>query len=425
MIMGAGRLKLPAIVVTGGPMLGGRYQQQRLSLVRNTFEGMAAARQGKISLEELHELELRACPSAGSCQGMYTANTMACVTEAMGLSLPLCATTLAVLSDKRRIAYRSGKRIVDLVKKNITINKIVTRAAIENGIRVDMALGGSTNTVLHIPAIAHEMGVDLPLTVFDRISKDTPHLSKLEPAGDHLMEDLHYAGGIPAVMKVLGKRVHDCMTVSGLSTREIAGKAEVVDTDVIRTVENAYSQEGGIAVLKGSLAPDGAVVKQAAVDPEMMEFTGRARIFNSEEDAMKAIMASKAKPGDVVVIRYEGPKGGPGMREMLLPTAAIAGMGLQKSVALITDGRFSGGTRGPCIGHVSPEASEGGPIGLLKEGDKIRIDIPKRRIDILVSEAEMKKRKKAFKPVKKDIPEGYLRRYAERVSSAGSGAVYL
>jgi dihydroxy-acid dehydratase len=288
-----------------------------------------------------------------------------------------------------------------------------------------MALGGSTNTVLHIPAIAHELDVELPLDVFDKISRNTPNISKIRPAGEYFMEDLHYAGGIPAVMRSLGKKMNNCMTVSGMKINQIAQKASIYDRDIIRSPKNAYSKEGGIAILRGNLAPGGSVVKQTAVHESMMVFTGKAKVFNSEENAMKAIMDSKIKPGDIVVIRYEGPKGGPGMREMLSPTAAIAGMGLSTSVALITDGRFSGGTRGPCIGHISPEASEGGSIGLLKNGDKIKIDIPRRRIDALLSADELKKRKKAFKPFKKSIQKGYLQRYSERVSSAGTGAVFL
>jgi dihydroxy-acid dehydratase len=424
MLMGAGRLGLPSIVVTGGPMLSGRYKMRKLSLVRDTFEAVGAYQAGKISEEELYALEKEACPGAGSCQGLYTANTMACVTEALGMSLPGCATNLAVSAEKKRIAYRSGERIVELIKENKTCDKIATKKAFENAIRIDMALGGSTNTVLHIPAIAHEFGVDLPLEVFDEISKDTPNISKIRPAGDYFMEDLNYAGGIPAVLKSLESKINDCETVSGLTTKEIAKNAEIYDNDIIRSVDNAYSKEGGIAILRGNLAPGGAVVKQSAVDPSMMKYTGTARVFNSEEDSIKAILGGKIKAGDVVVIRYEGPKGGPGMREMLNPTSAISGMGLEKSVALITDGRFSGGTRGPAIGHVSPEASEGGPIGLIKEGDKIKIDIPKRSLDLLIDNSEFEKRKKTFKPFKKDIPRGYLERYSKMVKSAGDGAVF-
>jgi dihydroxy-acid dehydratase len=424
MIMGAARLRLPSIVVTGGPMLSGRYKMRKLSLVRDTFEAVGAYKAGKITEKELHALEREACPGAGSCQGLYTANTMACVTEAMGLSLPGCATALAVSAEKRRIAYRSGERIVELVKKNITIDKIATKQAIENGIRIDMALGGSTNTVLHIPAIAHELGVELPLEVFDEISKDTPTITKIRPIGDYFMEDLNYAGGIPAVFKAIESKISNCLTVSGSKTKEIAKNAEIFDNDIIRSIENAYDKEGGIAILRGNLAPGGAVVKQSAVDPSMMCYTGKARVFDSEEEANKAILGNKIKKGDVVVIRYEGPKGGPGMREMLNPTSAISGMGLDKSVALITDGRFSGGTRGPAIGHISPEASEGGPIGLLKEGDRIKIDIPGRRIDVLIDDSELEKRRKEFKPVKKKIPRGYLERYAKIVKSAGYGAVF-
>jgi dihydroxy-acid dehydratase len=423
MIMGASRLRLPSIVVTGGPMLSGRYKMRKLSLVRDTFEAVGAYKAGKITEEELYALEKEACPGAGSCQGLYTANTMACVTEAMGLSLPGCATALAVSAEKRRIAYRSGERIVELVKKNTTIDKILTKEAIENGIRIDMALGGSTNTVLHIPAIAHELGVGIPLEAFDKISKDTPTITSIRPTGDYFMEDLYYAGGIPAVLKSLKSKINNCVTVSGLKTKEIAKNAEIFDDDIIRSIDNPYSKEGGIAILRGNLAPGGAVVKQSAVDASMIRYTGKARVFDSEDDSIKAILNNKIKKGDIVVIRYEGPKGGPGMREMLNPTSAISGMGLDKSVALITDGRFSGGTRGPAIGHISPEASEGGPIGLLKEGDKIKIDIPGRRIDVLVDDSELEKRRKAFKPVKKTLPHGYLERYSKIVKSAGDGAV--
>ena len=424
MIMALGRLNIPGIVVTAGPMLSGRYKGKRLSLVRDTFEAIAKYKKGEISLKELKELEINACPGPGSCQGIYTANTMACVTEAMGLSLPGCASALAGLAKKQRIAYESGRRVVTLIKKNINSRKILNRAAIENGIRIDMTLGGSTNAVLHILAIAHEAGIDLPLDVFDRISRDTPHIANIRPSGEYFMEDLEYAGGIPAVMKVLKNKLKDNITVSGKTICKIAAQAEVWDKDVIRPLSNPYHREGGIAVLHGSLAPQGAVVKQSAVSPKMQEFTGKARVFDSEEASIRAIMKGEIKPGSVVIIRYEGPKGGPGMREILMPTSAIAGMGLSDSVALITDGRFSGGTRGPCIGHVSPEAAEGGPIAAVKSGDKIRISIPKRKLELLISKTEIKKRLKEVKPPKKEKLSGYLVRYKGLVTSANTGAVF-
>jgi dihydroxy-acid dehydratase len=423
MLMAAARIDVPAIVVTAGPMLSGHLRGRRLSLVNDTFEAIGKYKKGLIKKDELEALEMCACPGAGSCQGMYTANTMACVTEALGMSLPRCATALAVSADKRRIAFASGQRIIDLVKQNITARKILTRKAFENAIMVDLALGGSTNTVLHIPAIAHDAGVELPLETFDILSKKTPHLANMLPGGEHYLEDLDWAGGIPAVMKRLKKNMNNMITVSGRKIFEIADSAEVVDENVIRPLNKPYHKEGGIAILRGNLAPDGAVVKQSAVSQNMMKFEGKATVFNSEEEGMKAILNGKIKAGDIVVIRYEGPKGGPGMREMLSPTAAIAGMGLSESVALITDGRFSGGTRGPCIGHVSPEAMEGGTIAILKDGDRIRIDIPNRKIDVVLSDREIKDRLSRWKPLKPKITKGYLSRYARMVSSAGSGAV--
>lgn len=423
MLMAAARIDIPAIVVTAGPMLSGRLGGRRLSLVNDTFEAIGKYKKGLIKDDELEALEICACPGAGSCQGMYTANTMACVTEALGMSLPRCASALAVSADKRRIAFASGMRIVDLIKKNVTARKIMTRKAFENAIMVDLALGGSTNTVLHIPAIAHDAGVELPLETFDILSKKTPHIANMLPGGEHYLEDLDWAGGIPAVMKRLGKGLNNNMTVSGLKIFEITASAKIVDENVIRPLDKPYHKEGGIAILRGNLAPDGAVVKQSAVSRNMMKFEGNAKVFNSEEEAMKAIMNGKIKSGNVVVIRYEGPKGGPGMREMLSPTAAIAGMGLSESVALITDGRFSGGTRGPCIGHISPEAMEGGVIAILKDGDRIKINIAARKIDVLLSDKEIKDRMNKWKPLKPKITKGYLSRYAKLVSSAGNGAV--
>lgn len=423
MLMAAARINIPAIVVTAGPMLSGRLRGRRLSLVNDTFEAIGKFKKGLLKKDELDALEICACPGAGSCQGMYTANTMACITEALGMSLPGCATALAVSADKRRIAFESGQRIVALIKDDVTPRKIMTRKAFENAIMVDLALGGSTNTVLHIPAIAHDAGVDLPLEAFDILSRKTPHIANMLPGGEHYLEDLDWAGGIPAVMKRLRKNLHNAATVSGRKIFVIADAATIVDENVIRPLNKPYHKEGGIAILRGNLAPDGAVVKQSAVSQKMMKIEGKAKVFNSEEDGMKAILNGKIRAGDVVVIRYEGPKGGPGMREMLSPTAAIAGMGLSESVALITDGRFSGGTRGPCIGHISPEAMEGGTIAILRDGDRIKIDIPKRRIDALLSDREIKERFNRWKPIRPKITKGYLSRYARLVSSAGSGAV--
>lgn len=423
MLMAAARINIPSIVVTAGPMISGHLRGKRLSLVNDTFEAIGKYKKGLLSSSELTDLEMCACPGAGSCQGMYTANTMACVTESLGMSLPGCATSLAVSSKKRRIAFHSGSRIVELVQKSVTPRKIMTRKAFENAIRVDMTLGGSTNTVLHIPAIAHEAKVSLPLELFDTISRQTPHITDMLPGGKHYLEDLEYAGGIPAVMKRLKSSVHNVTTVSGRKTHNILDDAEIADPEVIRPLNKAHRKEGGIAVLRGTLAPDGAVVKQTAVSRRMLTFKGRARVFNSEEGAMKSILAGKVKSGDCVVIRYEGPKGGPGMREMLSPTAAIAGMGLSESVALITDGRFSGGTRGPCIGHVSPEAMEGGPIAIVKDGDMIRIDIPGRKVDLLLSDKELKDRWKSHKAVKPKITKGWLARYSSLVTSASTGAI--
>ena len=423
MLMAAARLDIPAIVVTAGPMLSGRYKKKRLSLVGDAFEVVGRFKRGEINKEELCNFEMESCPGAGACQGLYTANTMACITEAMGMSLPGCATALAVSAKKRRIAEESGEKIVELVKKNITSKKIMTRKAFENGIRIDMALGGSSNTVLHLLAIAREAGVDLGLKDFDKISKDTPHITNLLPGGAHFMEDLDFAGGIPAVLKSLRSKINNIMTASGQTTGEIADEAVIADDDVIKSINKAYHKEGGIAVLFGNLAPKGAVVKQSAVSQAMRQFKGRAKVFDCEEDAQKAILSGRIKPGMCVVIRYEGPKGGPGMREMLAPTAAIAGMGLADSVALITDGRFSGGTRGCSIGHISPEAVEGGPIAAVRDNDLILIDLPKRRLDLKVSDKEIKARLKKIKKPAPKVTSGYLLRYSKMVSSADEGAV--
>jgi len=424
MIMGALRLDIPAIIVTAGPMLAGHFGKKRLSLVRDTFEAVGRFKAGKITERERSILEIEACPSCGACQGMYTANTTACLIETMGLSLPFCASTPAVLSRKRRIAYESGRRIVDLIRRKIRIRDIVNKNSLENAIRVDMALGGSTNTVLHLMAIAHEAGVNLSLRDFDRISKETAHISNIRPGGDYFMEDLDVAGGIPAVLKRLLPKIKDNITITGKSIKQIAREASIFDEDVIRPLSKPYHRQGGIAILYGNLAKDGCVVKQSAVDSDMLKFEGTAHIFDSEEDAMEAILGNKIKKGEVLVIRYEGPRGGPGMREMLSPTSAIVGMGLHKHIALITDGRFSGGTRGPCIGHISPEAAEGGLIAYLKDGDKILIDISKRKIEAKIGANEVKKRKSKIKIPPAKVKTGYLYRYSVAVTSASTGAVF-
>lgn len=423
MMMAACRLDIPAIVVTGGPMLSGRSKMKRLSLVKDTFEAVGRYRAGEITKEELDELECNACPGPGACQGLYTANTMSCISEAIGLAMPGGATALAVSAKRERIAYESGRRIVELVKKNVTPGKILSQKAFENAIRVDMALGGSTNTVLHLTAIANEAGIKLPLSLFDKISKDTPHISDILPSGKYFMEDLEFAGGIPAVLKRLKPKLNNLSTISGKTIYEIANSARIDDEEVIRPLNSPYHKEGGISVLRGNLCPDGAVVKQTAVNEKMKRFTCKAKVFNSEEEAMKAIMAKRVKAGDCLVIRYEGPKGGPGMREMLSPTAAIVGIGLADKVALITDGRFSGGTQGPCIGHISPEAADGGPIAAIRNGDIIEIDIPKRKLELKISRTEMDKRLRNWRAPKLKVTTGYLARYARLVTSASTGAI--
>jgi dihydroxy-acid dehydratase len=424
MLMAAARLDIPSIVVTAGPMMAGRGpDERRYSFVTDTFEAMARYKAGVIDGKELQVCEDNACPGMGSCQGLFTANTMAILTETLGMSLPRCGTALAVSALKRRIAFASGEKIVELVKNNVTPRQILTREAFENAIRVDLALGGSSNTVLHLLAIAHEAGVELPLETFDILARQTPQLASMNPAGGHFMEDLDVAGGVLGVLKQLGDRVKDAKNVMGLSTLQLVSTIERVDEKVIHPLDNPVKKEGGIAVLFGNLAPKGAVVKQSGVSEPMMKFTGTARCFDSEEEAMAALMEGKITSGNVVVIRYEGPKGGPGMREMLAPTAAIMGLGLGDSVALITDGRFSGGTRGPCIGHISPEAAEGGPIALVEEGDEISLDIPNRRLELLVDEATLKSRREAWRAPEPKIKKGWLSRYAKVVTSAYTGAI--
>jgi len=424
MLMAAARLNVPAIVVTGGPMLTGIFKGRRVD-VTSIFEAVGEVTAGKMSIEDLRLMEEYAFPGCGSCNGMYTANTMACITEALGMSLPGCATSLAVSSAKARIAKLSGERIVKLVENDIKPLDIMTREAFENAIMVDMALGGSTNTVLHLKAVANEAGVDLPLDLFDELSRKTPHLCDMRPAGPYDLQQLDSAGGIPAVMKELHSIIHlDPITVTGKTVEENIKDAEVYNREVIRPFNSPVHREGGIAILKGTLAPKGAVVKATAISPNILVHEGPAKVFDSEEEAMKAILGGDIVKGDVIVIRYEGPKGGPGMREMLSPTAAVAGMGLSDSVALVTDGRFSGATRGPCIGHVSPEAAEGGPIAVVEEGDIIQIDIPKRRLNILVDEDELAERMRRWKPKPPKIAKGYLRRYSSMVRSADEGGTF-
>jgi len=425
MLMAALRLNIPSIFISGGPMLAGKLRGKPIDLI-TVFEGVGAVKSGKMTSKRLKEIEDCACPGCGSCSGMYTANTMNCMTEALGLGLPGNGTVLAVDSARMRLAKEAGMQIMELVKKKILPRDIATLAAFKNAIAVDMALGGSTNTVLHLPAIAHEAGIRLDLDLFNQIGAKTPNLCKLSPAGAHHIEDLDAAGGVQAVMKEISKLgviAEKAMTVSGQTVAKNLKQTRVYDYSVIRPVKNPYSPDGGLAIIKGNLAPEGGVVKRSAVSPDMLVNEGRARVFDSEDDAIAAIMGGKIKPGDVLVIRYEGPKGGPGMREMLAPTSALAGMGLAESVALLTDGRFSGGSRGAAIGHISPEAAEGGPIALVKEGDRIAIDIPKRKIALLVSVEELKRRKKAWKPPKPKIQSGYLSRYASLVTSGSTGAI--
>ncbi len=424
-LMAAARVDIPSIAVTGGPMCPGTIEDKKVDLI-SLFEGVGELKKGTITEEKLREMEGIACSGAGSCAGLFTANTMACMTEALGMSLPRCGTTHAVDARKVRIAKRSGMKIMELLKKDISPKDIMTKKAFENAISVDMAIGGSTNTTLHLPAIASELGIKVGLSLFDEISRKTPHLTNLRPGGNHFMLDLDQAGGVPAVMDRLRPMLNfECRTVTCESVGENLKKVRVLNPiknkEVIRTIDNPYHPEGGIAVLHGSLAPLGAVVKQTAIHPGMLVHKGPARVFNSEEEAKAAISAKKIKPGDVIIIRFEGPRGGPGMREMLEVTSVIAGMGLLDSVALVTDGRFSGGTRGPCIGHVSPEAARGGPIALLREGDLIELDIPKRRLDIGVPEDELNNREKVS--VTSNYNDGHLSTYRESVSHASDGAI--
>jgi dihydroxy-acid dehydratase len=420
MLMAALRVNVPTMVVTGGPMRAGYYEGTDVTLV-STFEGVGCVQAGTMTEAHLEELVSRACPGCGSCQGLYTANTMACMTEMLGLSLPYCGTTPAVDARRRRIAEATGKRIVDLIVNGVTPRDIVTEASFRNAIILDMLIGGSTNTALHLPAIAHEAGIALPLTLFDELSAQTPHITSLNPSGPYTVSDLDAAGGVPGLMKRARTLLLNEMTCSGKSVYEIADEAHIRDDAIIRPLDDPVHATGGITVLFGNLAPDGAIVKSAGVRDDMLRYTGKARVFNSEDEAMRAILAGSVSEGQVVVVRYEGPRGGPGMPEMLAPTAAISGMGL--SVPLITDGRFSGGTRGAAIGHISPEAAEGGPLGLLHDGDEITIDIPNHRLAVQLTDDVLAARKAKWTPVRKDIIGGYLKRYAAAVSSASNGAI--
>ena len=419
MLMAALRINVPTMVVTGGPMRAGYYEGTDLTLV-STFEGVGCVQAGTMTEAHLEELVSRACPGCGSCQGLYTANTMACMTEMLGLSLPHCATTPAVDARRRRIAEATGKRIVDLIVNGVTPRDIVTEASFRNAIVLDMLIGGSTNTALHLPAIAHEAGISLPLTLFDELSAQTPHITSLNPSGPYTMSDLDAAGGVPGVMKRARTLLRNETTCSGKSVYEIADEAHIRDDAIIRPLDDPVHATGGITVLFGNLAPDGAIVKSAGVSDDMLRYTGKARVFNSEDEAMRAILAGSVSEGQVVVVRYEGPRGGPGMPEMLAPTAAISGMGLR--VPLITDGRFSGGTRGAAIGHISPEAAEGGPLALLHDGDEITIDIPNHLLAVQLADDVLVARKATWTPVRKDVG-GYLKRYAAAVSSASNGAI--
>ena len=425
MLMAMLRVNIPSIMVSGGPMLTGRFQGKDVHLV-SVFEGVGRVKANTMTEEELCELEDSACPGCGSCAGMFTANSMNCLTEAIGLGLPGNGTIPAVAAARIRLAKHAGMAVLNLLEKNICPRDIATAEAFENAMAVDMALGCSTNTVLHVPAIAHEAGLDLALGLFNVVSEKAPHLCSLIPGGPHSLQQLDEAGGVPAVIYELSKKniIHsDVMTVTGKTLGENLSRIQVRDHEIIRPTDNPYHTKGGIAVLYGNLAPDGAVVKQSAVADEMLVHEGPARVFNSEEEAQTAILGNKIHSGDVVVIRYCGPKGGPGMPEMLSPTSAIIGMGLGKSVALLTDGRFSGGTQGACLGHISHEAAVGGPIGLVKEGDIILIDIPAKKIELKVDNAELESRSQEWQPPEPKITTGYVARYSKLVTSGSTGAI--
>ncbi|MDI3040426.1 dihydroxy-acid dehydratase [Clostridioides difficile] len=425
MLMAAARLNIPSIVVSGGPMLPGK-KNGKVYDFNSAMEGVGAYKDGTVSEEELEELAMNSCPGCGSCSGLFTANSMNCLTEALGMGIPYNGTAASHSGERKRIAKYAGMYVMELLKNDIKPRDILTIDAFKNAIAVDMAMAGSTNTVLHLPAIAYESGIELNLDFFDEISEKTPCLTKLSPSGKHHIEDLHMAGGIPAIMNELSKINGinlDCKTVTGKTIGENIRNCEIENEEVIHTLKNPYSNQGGLAILKGNLALNGAVVKKSAVAGEMLVHEGPARVFNSEEEAVNAIFGKKINKGDVIVIRYEGPKGGPGMKEMLSPTSAVAGMGLDKHVALLTDGRFSGATRGASIGHISPEAMEGGLIGLVEEGDIISINIPDKKLELKVDEVEIENRKLKFKPLEPKIKHGYLSRYAKLVTSANTGAV--
>jgi len=423
MLMSAARLNIPSIVVSGGPMLTGEFQGREIDFI-TVYESIAKVKVGEMPLEDLREIERCACPGVGSCAGMFTANSMNCLSEVLGMALPYNGTIPAVFAERIRLAKKTGIQIMELVKEDLRPSQILTKKAFENAITVDMAFGGSTNTTLHLPAIARESGIDLSFDIFNEISERTPHLCSLSPGGPHHLQDLHQAGGIPALMKELGRKdlIHqDPLTVTGRSVKENLKGKNIRNPEIIRPIEKPYHDTGGIAILFGNLAPEGAVVKRSAVDETMLKHTGPARVFNSEEEALKVILNKEIKKGEVVVIRYEGPKGGPGMREMLAPTSSIVGIGRDRDVALLTDGRFSGGSRGAAIGHISPEAAEGGPIALVKDGDKIEINIPEKKLNLLISDEEVKLRLSQWKLPKKEL-KGYLKRYAKLVQSAHKGA---
>jgi dihydroxy-acid dehydratase len=428
MLMAAVRLNLPSVFVSGGPMLAGKFVQKNAARsvdLITVFQGVGEVARGKMTEAELQELEIVACPGCGSCAGMFTANTMNCLSEALGMALPGNGTIPAVEARRVQLAYEAGQQVMEVLAKDIRPRDVITRDSIYNAFAVDMALGGSTNSVLHLAAIAHEAGIDFPLSLINEISDSIPHICKLSPASDYHIEDLDLAGGIPAIMQELsGLLKLKANTILGKPLGNIAKKAKVKNREVIRHLSQPYAPTGGISILFGNLAPDGAVVKSAAVASEMLVHRGPARVFNSEEEATAAIMKGEFKPGEVIVVRYEGPKGGPGMREMLAATSLLSGMGMDKKVALITDGRFSGGTRGAAIGHVSPEAAEKGPIAVLRNGDIIKIDIPKHKLEVGLSQKELKQRLASLPSFKPKIKTGYLKRYSDKVSSASTGAVF-
>ncbi len=426
MLMGAMRVNVPTIFISGGPMLAGEHEGKKIDLI-SVFEGIGQLKSGQITEKELQVIEQNACPTCGSCAGMFTANSMNCLTEVLGLALPGNGTILAIDPRREILARTAARKIMELLEKDIKAKDILTEEAIDDAFTVDIAMGGSSNTILHLLAIAREAGIEYDLAKINEISKRTPTICKIAPASHYHIEDLDRVGGIPTIIRELSKKdgiLHlNRPTVSGKTLGEIAKEANDADGEVVKSIDDPYSEDGGIAILFGNLAPEGSVVKTAGVVESMLKFKGKAICFDSEEEAIDGILGGKVKPGHVVVIRYEGPKGGPGMREMLSPTSAIVGMGLGDKVALITDGRFSGGTRGACIGHVSPEAASGGVIGVVQDGDEILIDIPERRLELLVSEEELQKRLESFKPKQKDIPSSWLRRYAKLVTDASKGAI--